>query len=157
MASLIRWAARMFIPGLAQIYDSPTRIINDLRSMGYSYRTQDMFRDVNEVLDVIKLGPAFSAWSRDRPAPDELYSRSWSFRRAERYQVTGLAQVRDIESGEISSRYVTYYTDRKAIGDEQLESIENYMRGLDRYPYAFEVVKFEPSYGRKNMKLEMFE
>jgi len=157
LASLIRWAARMFIPGLTSIYDSPTAIVNDLLSMGYSYRRQTMFRDVNEYLDIVKLGPSFSAFSRDRPTPDELYGRSWTFRRNERYQVTGLVELRDLESGEITSRYVTYYTDEKLTGDKELDELNDYLEGLERYPYAFRVVSFTPQHGKKNMRLDMFQ
>jgi len=146
----------MLIPGLAEIYDRPTGIVNDLLSQGFGYHRETMFRDVNEVLDIVRLGPSFSAFSRDRPTPDELYARSWTFRRPERYMVTGLAEVRDIDSGEISSKYVSYYTDRKTSGDAEIGIVDEYLRGLERYPYAFEVVNFQRTAGRKNMKLSIF-
>lgn len=157
MTAMVRWAARMMIPGLMQLFDSPTAIVNDLISMNMGYRRQIMFRDVNEFLDIRRLASAFTGFSASAPRPDELYGRSWSMKRPERYKITGTVEVRDGVSGEISTKVISYYTDRKPVGDEELEFIDKYLRGLNMYDKSQSVASFQPMSGQRNMSLPMFQ
>ena len=156
MPSLIRWAARQFIPGLADIYDTPTRIVKEIVSMGYGYHAQTMFRDVNQLLDARRISAFFPEWDRTKPRPDEQYARSWDFSKPERYRVSGQLLVRDPVSGEESIRYVSYFTDRKLDEDEELDALEEAWMDKWRYKYQVQIMSFTPIMGYKNMKSGLF-
>ena len=146
----------MMIPGLMDLFDTPTAIFNDLLSMGFSYRKQTMFRDINEFLDVRKLSGAFAGFSPTAPRPDEMYGRSWSMKRGERYKITGSVETLDTISGERNTKTISYYTDRKPVGDEELAFIDKYLQGLNRYEKGTTILSFQPMSGQRNMSLPMF-
>jgi hypothetical protein len=141
---------------LADIYDTPTKIVNELIGLGFSYRRQDMFRDINTLLDPRRITALYPVWERDKPRPDEQYARSWDFSRPERYRVSGKLLVRDPISGEMSDRYVSYFTNRKLDVDDELSLLANAWTDKWKYTWQVDVLSFEPVMGYKNMKTGLF-
>ncbi len=154
MPSLIRYFARQLIPGLASIYDSPTKIVDELKGMGWSYTNQTMFRDVNEVLDLGRWGSFFRGVSGTLTVPDEFYGRSYTMRAGRKYMVSGRATLKDRVSGELSERPISYYSDRKLSGADEIDAVDKYLKGLERYGPDFDVVEFSREWGKINMNLE---
>jgi hypothetical protein len=67
--------------------------------------------------------------------------------------VAGRATLRDRVSGEMSERPISYYSDRKLGGQDEIEVVDTYLKGLEHYGRDFDVVEFSREWGRINMRL----
>lgn len=118
--SIARVAARILLRDLADIYVSPTKIVNILTKSAFSYRRQDMFRDANRALGWAKIRSATAAAEGPRigfrpTAP------SWELPDGERYKTFGKSIWHDEISGMDIEKDSCFFSDVLWENDQDIE------------------------------------
>jgi len=132
--SIQRVAARIILRELADVFTTPTVIVNALKARGMSYRNQNMFRDANNAI----------GWAKHRKALAEAVGPRIGFREAipsydlgdgERYKTYGVSVFRDDESGLPIRKESSFYSDVLWEKDEDMEDefAELFAEGDERY------------------------
>lgn len=157
MAINLRSVAHIAIKGLLNIHDNINPIIRELRSLGISYRYQNMRRDIREALDWKHNVDASSRFDPTKGLQHDLMVKSWKLRPGSRYRVFGLMTLEDPLTGEKTTRLVSYYTNYNSPEPLQENELQEYLdqRGYDygREMIAFKrmAVMWNPELGQRDL------
>lgn len=117
--SIKRVAARIALRELADIFGTPTIIVNTLVARGMGYRNQVMFNDANNAI----------GWAKHRRTLAEAVGPpvgfretidSWDMDYDRRYKVYGTSIWRDNETGQLMKKSSSMYTDTLWEDDEDI-------------------------------------
>jgi len=154
---IARVAARILLRDLADVYTSPTAIVNILTKSPFSYRRQDMFHDVNRALGWARIRSATRALEGPRIGFAETVP-SWEMPDGERYKTYGKVIWHDEISGMDIEKDASFYSDILWESDEDMEDEFSDLFGDDeRYKgmtfVGFAVVGTEHNVDMPHLKL----
>lgn len=108
--SIARVAAKILIGQLAQVFDTPTAIVNHLTKSLLGYRRTDMFADANNAIEWDRYRSATKAVGYTRPKLRETI-RSWDLPEDVRYSTHGISVWLDEPSGQIIKKRSSLHSD----------------------------------------------
>jgi hypothetical protein len=129
----IHWLA----PGLSSINEG----IRALKNIGLSYHNQTMRKDIHNAMSLYSVRS-----STIRPDPysgvekDDLKGMYWD--KPYNYRTYGFAQVKDVVSGEVEERYVSFYHNYNLDEETEADQLENIWMFQGSDP-SMKVVGFE--------------
>lgn len=112
----IRALARLAMPSLVRSGLSSNAIISALRAEGLTYRRATMLSDIRSFSGMLRLEGAVRSLPGDRLPTANVMVES-DFRSARRYLIRGRLTVEDTETGEVSERYVSFFSNDLATKD----------------------------------------
>lgn len=127
MGEIARYVGRMLIPQLVGQGLIASAIIRELRSSGYSYRYQDMLKDVREEVSIATFGEGVKRLADNVKIPTTLMTEI-ELKLNRHYRVFGMAKYVNVGTGYTSYQPISFYDDTlctKADWSKEFESRYN--------------------------------
>lgn len=136
MPSELRAWARLVIPGLVGQGFGVTRIVSQLRTMGLSYRRQDMFRDVNELrdLNLLKQPTQDLPWDS---IPKRNVMVETELKQFRKYRIYANVTYRDVKTGAESRQIISFYSNERRTKDEWITEYIDMKTAADYRPDVY--------------------
>ncbi len=119
--SIARVAARLIIGDLVEFYDVQEQIVRVLKGTAFSYRRQDMLRDVKQAMNWKKYRDAKKATGPLIGGFHKTFDR-FDMVEGERYQIYGKSRWLDTVSNQIIETESSFYSDFLSDDDNLIQN-----------------------------------